>query len=217
MGFFDNESKQRKNDMIALQNIVLDINEKKLQVSEEFLEKMTKIYVSKYIKIVNDQLADMNKVTNIRLMFRKYDAIMASIDELVKIEPYHKFRKPAPSAYRETVNANLESFIMSLISREWKKIAPQNTANNIIDVNQEGKMRAFFETFDDYYSRMPKSCCDTIDRLKASAFPDEAVGAEETAEPSYDLNEEFVPATFERLDSLPQDGETDNSDNAEDN
>ena len=65
MGLFDNEAKQKKNNLIALQNIVLEINEKKLQVSEEFLEKMTKIYISKYLKVINEQMADMGKLSNI--------------------------------------------------------------------------------------------------------------------------------------------------------
>ena len=70
MSFFDNEKKKQRNKQIQLQNIILEIDEKKLQVSEEFLDKMTKIYISRYMKIVNENMANINKVTNIGLLFK---------------------------------------------------------------------------------------------------------------------------------------------------
>lgn len=74
MSFFDNEKKKQRNKQIQLQNIILEIDEKKLQVSEEFLDKMTKIYISRYMKIVNENMANINKVTNIGLLLRSMTA-----------------------------------------------------------------------------------------------------------------------------------------------
>lgn len=208
MGLFDNEAKQKKNNLIALQNIVLEINEKKLQVSEEFLEKMTKIYISKYLKVINEQMADMGKLSNIGLLFKKYDYIISNIDELIKIEEYHKFNKPTPSSYKEQLTNELDSYINALIAREWKKIK-QPTGSLREDPKLEQKYIAFFNEFDLYMSRMPETSKITLKKLHDSVFPPEP---ETNDEPSAiktvsselpNLADEFVEEEFETI-SIPE-------------
>ena len=202
MSFFDNEKKKQRNKQIQLQNIILEIDEKKLQVSEEFLDKMTKIYISRYMKIVNENMANINKVTNIGLLFKKYDCIMKNLDELIKIEDLYKFRHPTPSECKEMTEAHLNGFIMSLISREWRKIAPQNN-NEAADPKFERKWRSFFDSFKPYYERLTNNARTTLAQLETNVFPpDDTEGKQE------DIHlvdeEEFVPETFEPVDAAEE-------------
>lgn len=210
MSLFDNEKKQRRNKQIQLQNIILDIDEKKLQVSEEFLEKMTKIYISEYLKVINENISSINKVTNIGLLFKKYDSIMKNIDELIKIEDLHRFRSPKPSEYKEMIEERLDKFIMSLISREWRKIAPQNSAEST-DPCLERKWKAFFASFEPYEDRLTDNAKNTLEQLKNGVFPPES--SEEEQEDIHLVSEdEFIPETFETAETPG--AESNNDENA---
>lgn len=198
MSIFGNESKQRKNELIQLQNIVLEINEKKLQVSEEFLDKMTKIYISKYMKVVNEQVADLGKLTNIGLLFKKYDIIMSNLDELIKIEPLYKFNKPTPSEYKAQIEGSLDDFVNALISREWRKIKPINGSIRE-DPMQEKKFTAFFDSFAMYENRLPETSAVLLKRLKDDVFPpkEDAPANLNDAQPD---ESGFTPETFETVE-----------------
>ena len=199
MGFFDNESKQHRSKLVQLQNIILEIDENKLQVSEEFLDKMTKIYISRYMKIVNENIATINKVTNIGLLFKKYDCAVKNIDKLIKIEPFYHFRYPTPSEYKEELAEKLDRFVMSLISREWRKIAPQNPSESA-DPIFERKWKYFFETFGPVYDRLSESEKNTLQQLKSSVFPPEPEEEEPELKLVDDNADEFVEETFEAVE-----------------
>lgn len=209
MSLFDNESKQRRNKQIQLQNIVLDIDEKKLQVSEEFLEQMTKIYISRYLKVINENISSINKVTNIGLLFKKYDNAMKNLDELIKIEDLHRFRHPTPSEYKEMIEERLDKFIMSLISREWRKIAPQNSAETT-DPVLEKKWKAFFASFEPYEDRLTDNAKDTLEQLKNGVFPPEPP-EDEQEELHLVADDEFIPETFEAADAPEAENKEENA------
>lgn len=205
MGLFDNESKQHKQNMVALQNIVLDMNEKKLQVSEDFLDQMTKIYISKYMKVINAQVADLGKLTNIGLLYKKYDIIEDNINELVKIESLYKFNKPIPSEYKAQLFKSQEEFVNLIITKEWKKICPSSGVSRD-DPNREKKCRSFFDSFETYESRMSESSLKLLKRLRDSVFPEK----EETPQLVPDTDREaqaaeegnaFVPEEFEQINA----------------
>lgn len=199
MGLFDNESKQKKNNLVALQNIVLDINEKKLQVSEEFLDKMTKIYISKYMKAINDIVSDLNKLTNIGLLIKKYDAIMTNLDELIKIEPLYKFNKPTPTEFKKQLEDSFDDYCNSLITREWKKISAASDLSRI-DPNQEKKFQTFFNTFEIYDDRLPKTSLKLLKQLNDSVFPSE--NKDDVKLTLNDAeNDGFVEEEFEHIDT----------------
>ena len=215
MSLFDKESKKRKQDLISLQNIVLDIDEKKLQVSEEFLGQMTKIYISRYMKTVNENLSDMSRISSISLLFRKYDVVLKNLDKLMEIEPYYKYRRTPPSEYRAELEEKLDHFTNSLIAREWKKV---KTSGQKVreDPMLETKVRNFFDTYEPFKSRLPQSSLDLLDSLYKSAFPEEAkveaMDAEKAAAAaiagaeSGDMNV-FVEESFEDLSGAVTDKE----------
>lgn len=211
--------KDKKNNLIKLQNIVLNINEKKLEVSEEFLEKMTKIYISKYMKAVNDNVSELNKVASAVTLFSRYEFALANIDELIKIEPLYHFSKPTPSEYKAQLESSLPDFVSAFISRSWKKVCPQADIKGIGDSFLEKKYRGFFETFIPVEDKLPPRCVDMLDSLYVNVFPSELNGrpkkpfrpaagaAAPVAEASAEADAGFVPMTFETIasdESAPQ-------------
>ncbi len=205
MGIFNSDSKQKKNELIMLQNIVLDIDEKKLQVSEEFLEKMTKIYISKYMKVVNEQAPDLTKTTTVALLFKKYDLIILNLEELIKIEPYYKFNRPGPTEFKFRLEASLPEYINGFISREWRKIKPIN--GQIRDAVAESKCQKFFDSFIPYESRLPQVCSDTLDKLRESVF---GTSENKNEAPELSLESEFKPEEFPVLndDNIVQESDS---------
>lgn len=196
MSIFDSDSKQRKQDQIALQNIVLDINEKKLQVSEDFLIQMTKIYISRYMKIVNDNVADLGNISNIANLFRKYDNAITNIDYLIQIEGLYRFKRPFPSEYKIQLQDSLPTYVNSLIAREWKKTRSANSISPD-DANDPHKYDVFFETFSLYENKMPESSLKMLQKLHDSVYPKEEIHLSPTNDGSTD--DGFVEEQFERI------------------
>lgn len=203
MGLFGSESKQHKQNMVALQNIVLDMNEKKLQVSEDFLDQMTKIYISKYMKVINSQVADLGKLTNIGLLYKKYDIIEDNINELIKIEGLYKFNRPTPSEYMAQLLKSQEDFVNLIITKEWKKICPSSGGMRD-DPNRERKCRNFFDAFGLYESKMSEASLRLLKKLHESAFPEkyeESQPVSDTGAQSAEEENAFVPEEFEHINA----------------
>lgn len=197
MSIFDSDSKQRKHDQVALQNIVLDINEKKLQVSEDFLIQMTKIYISRYMKIVNDNVADLGNISNIANLFRKYDTAITNIDYLIQIEGLYRFKRPFPSEYKAQLQESLPTYVNSLIAREWKKVKSANSISQE-DANDPHKYDVFFETFSMFEDKMPESSLKMLQKLHDSVYPKEEARLAPAQGGSSD-GDGFVEEQFERV------------------
>lgn len=199
MGLFNND--KGKGKLVDLQNIVLNTDEKKLQVSEEFLEKMTKIYISKRMKAVNEMLADMPRIKVFNLIFKKYDAAMTLIDELIRIEDLYKFNDPVPSKFKVQLENSLEGYINAFITREWRTLQPGTRP----DVNSEAKLKAFFENFEPYKERLSEKTLETIKNLHDSVFPPppeetQPTVNEETSDGVGETgSDSFVPEEFEHI------------------
>ncbi|MDE6708979.1 MAG: hypothetical protein K2J76_00650, partial [Oscillospiraceae bacterium] len=73
MGLFS--PNQAKLKQIELQNIIFGTEEKKLMVSPEFLEEMTKAYVTKRMKNVNKMSEYIVATKSPRKFFMAYDAL----------------------------------------------------------------------------------------------------------------------------------------------
>lgn len=199
MGIFGMDAK-KKNDLIMLQNIVLNIDEKKLQVSQEFLEKMTKIYISRYMKIVNEHVSELSKVSSISYLFKRYDLALSNLDELIKIEHLYRFNKPIPSEYKKQIESGINEFVNSFIYRNWRKISPAHPVNVNEDA-QKKKYRAFFDSFLPYEERLPSSSKEILASLREDALPLDAAVDKITSEEV----SEFVPMEFENIDASEND------------
>lgn len=202
MGLFDGDSKHKKSDLITLQNIVLDIEEKKLMVSEEFLDQMVKIYISKFMKKINNNICDISKVASLTVFFKKYDFVMSNLEELIKIEPLYRFNKPVPTDYKKQIEDNLPVFMNSYITKNWRKVMPSTYESVKTDPKVDKRLKNFFETFIPFQNRLPEESKEYLEKLRESVYPPEETPENVSLEekPSEEAVSEFVPETFERIE-----------------
>ena len=94
-----------KKKQIELQNIIFGTNEKKLMVSPEFLTEMTKHYISKRMKTINQTMEGIAATKNLQSFFNYFDTIFEALDELIVLQDYHTFKEPVPSVVKKTLLA----------------------------------------------------------------------------------------------------------------
>ncbi len=109
-----------KKKQIELQNIIFGINEKKLMVSPEFLAEMTKHYISKRMQLINKNMQGVAATKIPKNFFTYLDEIFTSLDELIVIQQYHKFKDPIPSSVKEALEAKRGRYILAMLNRVWK-------------------------------------------------------------------------------------------------
>ena len=127
MGLFSKNPNKMK--QIELQNIIFGTEEKKLMVSPEFLDNMSKAYVSKRMKKINKMVETLAMTKSPRRFFKAYDTIMTNLDELINIEKLYTFKKPVPSAFKEKVEEKKEHYIECMIKRVWKSVNQKSGIN----------------------------------------------------------------------------------------
>ncbi len=109
-----------KAKQVELQNIIFGTSEKKLMVSDEFLDKMKKQYISKRMKNINHMMDGIFTTKSAKTFFNYYDTIMSELDELIVLQKYHEFKKPIPSEFKKNIEAKRERYILAMINRIWK-------------------------------------------------------------------------------------------------
>ena len=111
-----------KSDKIKLQNILFGTKERKLMVSNKFLNDMVLKYISKRMKAVN---AAYNVITTTQIpnhYFTAFDETLKNLDELITIEEYYPFKSPTPSTYKKSLTEQKEQFTTAMINRAWKTV-----------------------------------------------------------------------------------------------
>lgn len=157
MGLFNNKSNP---DKVMLQNIVLGINEKKMQVSDEFLQNMAKVYVSKRMKLINDTVSNYEQLNRVSSYFKKSAYVNRLMDELIAIEPYYIFNYPRPTEYRQNLEDNEENFINQILNKSWRLLRyDQNNPRISPEVN------AYFADVKSVWDSLPDSSHNFIDEL----------------------------------------------------
>lgn len=124
MGLFS--PNQNKLKQIELQNIIFGTEEKKLMVSPEFLDEMTKAYVTKRMKNVNKMSEFIVATKSPRKFFTAYDSLIKDIDELINLEKYYTFKKPVPTEFKREINDKIPRYTENMINRAWKDANKQN-------------------------------------------------------------------------------------------
>lgn len=124
MGLFS--PSQNKLKQIELQNIIFGTEEKKLMVSPEFLDEMTKAYVTKRMKNVNKMSEFIVATKSPRKFFTAYDSLIKDIDELINLEKYYTFKKPVPTEFKREINDKIPRYTENMINRAWKDANKQN-------------------------------------------------------------------------------------------
>lgn len=112
--------KLEKNVKVELQNYLFGTSEKKLMVSEDFLNEMTIKYISKRMSIINTSYVNMHS-TRSAVNFFKYTAeIEKLIEDLIGLEKYYPFKNPVPSVYKRNYLAHKPTATTEMIARIWK-------------------------------------------------------------------------------------------------
>ncbi|MBQ5319423.1 MAG: hypothetical protein J6K17_10035 [Oscillospiraceae bacterium] len=109
-----------KKKQIELQNIIFATNEKKLMVSPEFLDEMTRLYISKRMKAINQNMEGVAATKNPQLFFKYFDSIFDALDELIVLEKYHTFKEPVPTVVKKGLIAKKDRYIIAMLNRVWK-------------------------------------------------------------------------------------------------
>lgn len=202
MGLFSpNQAKLRQ---IELQNIIFGTEEKKLMVSPEFLDEMTKAYVTKRMKNINKMSEIIVATKSPKKFFTAYDALIKDIDELINLEQYHTFKKPVPTEFKKEINDKLSRYTENMINRAWKDANKQNKFKP--DEKRDPILYApYLDEMLEYRERYSPIQLDLIDRFYQSVYDDsflnpkveeevpEELSAETAAEESAEGEEAAAP------------------------
>lgn len=218
MGLFaPNPTHQRQ---IDLQNIIFGTDEKKLMVSQNFLNDMAKSYVSKRMKNVNKMSENIAATKSPRKFFTCYDSMMNDLDELIKLEREHLyiFKKPTPTEFKKLVKSKKDRYTENMINRAWKEANQRNyfQAGDKRDPAKYGPFLTEILEFQDRYSRVVLDLVDSfymsvydesfrkpeIIELPPEPEPETVQQAIETAE----AEEMSAAAGVEIPQSAPEDG-----------
>lgn len=162
MGLFN---KKGNADKVQLQNIVLGINEKKLEVSEEFLQNMTKVYVSKRMKLINDTISGFEQLSRVSVYFKKIAYVDRLLGELIAIEPYYIFKYPGPTEYKRQLEENDENYINQILNRSWKYIRYDSNSQTI---NPE--VSAYFSDAKLVWDKLPEASRSMLQELHSTVY-----------------------------------------------
>lgn len=118
MALFSGNSSKAK--QVELQNIIFGTNEKKLMVSNEFLDEMTKVYISKRMKSINTATTNISTTKSPKAFFGYLDSIHSTLEELIALEKYYQFKKPVPSEFKKNLEEKKDKYILAMLNRAWK-------------------------------------------------------------------------------------------------
>lgn len=164
MGLFaPNPTQQRQ---IDLQNVIFGTDEKKLMVSQNFLNDMAKNYVSKRMKNINKMSENIAATKSPRKFFTCYDSMMNDLDELIRLEREHLyvFKKPTPTEYKKLIKSKKDRYTENMINRAWKEANQRNyfQAGDKRDPAKYGPFLTEILEFQDRYSRVVLDLVDTF-------------------------------------------------------
>mgnify|MGYP003295101744 CR=1 FL=1 len=121
---------------IELQNLLFGTTEKKLLVSNEFLNSMTIKYVSRRMKIINGCFTNIANTKIPARFFRYTNEIESCLEELIPLEPYYMFKDPSPSVYKKNFLLKKPELITKMLSRAWKFVLQKHPLpENIEDID----------------------------------------------------------------------------------
>ena len=105
---------------VELQNILFGTSEKKLMVSDDFLNGITIKYISKRMKIINTAFSNLHTTRSTVFFFKNTAEIEKYIEDLIILEKYYPFKNPVPSIYKRNYLAHKPAAISGMINRVWK-------------------------------------------------------------------------------------------------
>ncbi|MDE6762863.1 MAG: hypothetical protein K2J73_04215 [Oscillospiraceae bacterium] len=192
--FSGNANKQKQ---VELQNIIFGTSEKKLMVSNEFLDEMTKVYISKRMKSINNATTNISTTKSPKAFFGYFDSIQSSLEELIVLEKYYPFKKPIPSEFKKNLEAKKDKYILAMLNRAWKhtnnKANYDPTAGIPRSPEQFGPILEEMIEFRDQYT---EAIFGHVDRFYTSVY-EHSIDYVEPEPESEELSEEDAAALAE--------------------
>lgn len=195
MALFSGSANKAK--QVELQNIIFGTNEKKLMVSNEFLDEMTKVYISKRMKAINSMVEKISTTKSPKIFFGCFDSIQESLTELIGLEKYYSFKKPVPSEFKKNFEAKKDKYVLAMINRAWKnantKANYDPTAGIPRSPEQFGPILDEMIEFREHYS---EAIFGHVDRFYTSVY-EHSIDYVPEPEPEEELSEEEAAALAE--------------------
>lgn len=166
MGLFT--PKEEKLKQIELQNIIFGTEEKKLMVSQQFLDEMTNAYITKRMKNINKMQEYVAVTKSPKRFFTAYDSITADLEELIRLEKYHTFKKPIPSEYKKTIEAKIGRYTENMINRAWKDASQKNGLQENRRIPE--KYAPYLDEMLEFREKYPKHVLALIDTFYKSVY-----------------------------------------------
>lgn len=185
-------AKEEKLRRISLQNIIFDTHEKKLMVSPQFLDDMTKHYISKRMKNINTLMNYITITKSPKNFFTYYESIMKDLDELINIEGYYSFKAPLPSVFKSNIESKMDRYTEAMVNRSWKEIN-QKVFQNPRNQSDERSPELFGPILDElleYKDKYTPAVLQLIDKFYKSVY---GHGIDE--KPETNIQEEPIPDT----------------------
>ncbi|MBD5139178.1 MAG: hypothetical protein HDT24_07705 [Ruminococcus sp.] len=196
MALFSGNANKLK--QIELQNIIFGTDEKKLMVSNEFLDEMTKVYISKRMKSINTATTNISTTKSPRAFFGYFDSIQSNLEELITLEKYYQFKKPVPSEFKKNLEAKKDKYILAMLNRAWKhtnnKANYDPTSGLPRSPEQFGPILEEMVEFRDQYT---EAIFGHVDRFYTSVYEHSIDYVEPEPEPEEELSEEEAAALAE--------------------
>lgn len=183
----DTALKRTKQEKVALQNILFGTSEKKLMVSDEFLNNMAIKYISKRMKTINSNYEYIHSTKIPESFFKYCDEIESCLEELIALEPYYSFKNPIPTVYKRTFLNHKPAALTGMLHRAWKNALQKYPLNDSEDEISEKAMDCYDETINcmlAFQDRMTENDLSLIDSFYKQVHGEEELAAppEETAE-----------------------------------
>lgn len=201
--------KLEKPEKVELQNYLFGTAEKKLMVSDDFLNEMTIKYISKRMKIINTAFSNLHTTRSAVFFFKNTAEIEKLIEDLIILEKYYPFKNPVPSIYKRNYLAHKPAAITGMINRITKSAfqkfpLKENTPPEEIDP----KAMAFYddiisemisqkdnyseqdmEMINSFYIRIHGEQVEEPEEVVEATEPsEENISSDEVSEEGFDLN-----------------------------
>lgn len=198
----DTAPKRTKQEKIALQNLLFGTSEKKLMVSDEFLNNMAIKYISKRMKTINSNYESIHSTKIPELFFKYCDEIENCLEELIVLEPYYSFKNPVPTVYKRSFLNHKPAALTAMLHRVWKNTLQKHPLGKPEDEISEQAMNAYDDAINEmlkFRDRMTEDDLSLIDSFykqvhgeeepempEEDAAPEEAQGPAESEENTAD-------------------------------
>lgn len=207
MGLFS--PNQNKLKQIELQNIIFGTEEKKLMVSQQFLDDMTKAYVTKRMKNINKMTEFIVATKSPRKFFTAYDSLIKDIDELINLEKYYTFKKPVPTEFKKEINDKIPRYTENMINRAWKDANKQNKFQQG-EKREPSQYAPYIDEMLEYREKYSDIVLELIDGFYQSVYDDSFLNPKEIIpEEELSENSEAAAETAESAEesNIPQNDE----------